>query len=51
MPAILSTLNPPLLEPLGPLPYPPICRPRAPDLTRDQKRDCWLLQLIGWSYS
>jgi hypothetical protein len=49
--AILSTLNPPLQEPLGPLPYPPICWLRAPNLTREQKRDCWLLQLIGWSYS
>ena len=51
MSAVLSTLNPPLQEPLGPLPYPPIRRPRAPDLTRDQKRDCQLLHSIGWSYS
>ena len=49
--AILNTLNPPLQEPLGPLPHPPIYRPRAPDLTRDQKRDYWLLQSIRWSYS
>ncbi len=51
MPAILSTLNPSLQEPIGPILHPPIRRPRAPELTRDQKRDCQLLSLIGWSYS
>lgn len=51
MPAVLSTLNPPSQEPLGPIPHPPIRRPRAPELTRDQKRDCQLLHSIGWSYS
>ena len=57
MPAVLSTLNPPLQEPsplqepLGPLPYPPIHWPRAPDLTQDQKCNCQLLHSIGWFYS
>ena len=36
---------------MGPMPHPPIRRPKAPDLTRDQKRDCQLLHSIGWSYS
>ena len=47
-------LNPPLPLPeplLGPIPHPPIRRPKAPDLTRDQRRDCQLLHSIGWSYS
>jgi transposase len=43
-------LNPPE-KPLGPIPHPPIRKPKAPDLTRDQRRDCQLLHLIGWSYS
>jgi len=49
-----AVLNPPLPLPepsLGPVPHPPIRRPKAPDLTRDQKRDCQLLHSIGWSYS
>jgi len=49
-----ATLNPPLPLPgpsLGPIPHPPIRRSKAPDLTRDQKRDCQLLHSIGWSYS
>jgi transposase len=33
------------------IPHPPIRKPKAPDLTRDQKRDCQLLHSIGWSYS
>jgi hypothetical protein len=51
MPAVFSTLYPPLREPFGPIPHPPIRRPRAPELTRDPKRDCQLLLSIGWSYS
>jgi transposase len=38
------------VAPYGPIPHPPIRRPKAPDLTRDQKRDCQLLHSIGWSY-
>jgi hypothetical protein len=30
---------------------PLLYRPKASDLTRDQKRDCQLLHSIGWSYS
>ncbi|KAH6679002.1 hypothetical protein B0J14DRAFT_579812 [Halenospora varia] len=37
-------------EPLGPIPHPPICQPKALTLTRDQRRDCQLLHSIGWSY-
>ena len=33
-----------------PLPRPPICREKAPDLTRDQRRDIRLLREIGWKY-
>ena len=54
MSAVLSTLNPSFLSlqgPLGLMPRPPIRRPRAPELTRDQKRDCQLLHSIGWSYN
>ena len=47
----LSLILNPLEGPLGPLPHPPIRKPKAPDLTRDQKRDCQLLHSIGWSYS
>ena len=41
----------PLIEPLQPVPRPPIQRIKASDLTRDQRRDCRLLHDIGWSYS
>lgn len=34
-----------------PLPRPPIRTPKAPTLSRDQRRDCQLLHNIGWSYS
>jgi hypothetical protein len=34
-----------------PIPHPPIHAPKAPTLTRDQRRDCQLLHSIGWSYS
>ncbi|RDL37965.1 uncharacterized protein BP5553_05398 [Venustampulla echinocandica] len=52
----LSELEQPS-EPEQPLPLPPIIprppirRPKAPQLTRDQRRDCQLLHSIGWSYS
>ena len=36
---------------IGPIAYPPIVHPKAPDLTRDQKRDCQLLYSIEWSYA
>jgi hypothetical protein len=39
------------VAPFGPIPHPPIHRPKAPDLTRDQRRDIRLLYEIGWSYS
>ena len=51
MPPVLSILNPSLQEPLGPIPCPPIRQQRAPELTRDQKRDCQLLSSIGWTYA
>jgi hypothetical protein len=45
-------LNPQIdLQHVGPIPHPLIRRPKAPDLSRDQKRDCGLLHAIGWSYS
>jgi transposase len=51
MAAILNTLLPLPGPSLGPVPNPPIRRPKTPDLTRDQKHDCQLLYSIGWSYS
>jgi hypothetical protein len=50
----ISMINP--LEigpvaPFGPIPYPPIHRPKAPDLICDQRYDIRLLYEIGWSYS
>ena len=46
IPSILNHLSP-----LGPIPYPPIQKPKPQHLTRDQKRDIQLLHSIGWSYS
>ena len=45
----LNILNP-SVEPLGPIPHPPIRHTKAIDLMRDQKCDCQLLHSIGWSY-
>ena len=39
------------IAPLGPIPHPPLRKPKAPELTRDQRRDVLLLHSIGWSYS
>jgi hypothetical protein len=36
---------------IGPILHPPIRTPKAPSLSRDQKRDVQLLHSIGWSYS
>ena len=33
--------------PFGPIPHPPIRRPKNPQLTRDQRRDCQLLNDVG----
>ena len=38
------------LLPLGPIPHPPIRAPKAPQLTRDQRRDYQLLHGIGWTH-
>jgi hypothetical protein len=50
--SILNPETPPSSpnRPVGPIPHPPIRRPRLPHLTRDQRRDCQLLHSIGWSY-
>ena len=37
------------VAPFRPIPYPLIRRPKAPDLSRDQRRDIRLLYSIGWS--
>jgi len=37
------------VAPFRPIPHPPIRRPKAPDLSRDQRRDIRLLYSIGWS--
>ena len=47
-PAIIDFLEP--LAPFGPILHPLIKRPKAPDLTRDQKRDVRLLYSIGWKF-
>jgi transposase len=36
--------------PSGPIPHPPIRRPKAPKLTRDQRRDVQLLRSLTWKY-
>ena len=36
---------------VGPVLHPPIRRKKAPDLTRDQRRDCQLLFSLSWSYT
>ena len=41
----------PLPPPVGPVLHPPICKAKASDLTRDQRRDIILLHSIGWSYA
>ncbi|KAI0994030.1 hypothetical protein K3495_g14153 [Podosphaera aphanis] len=45
-----SSTNPVSVAPFGPIPRPSIKRPKAPDLTRDQRRDIRLFHSIDWSY-
>ena len=40
----------PFEGPFHPIPHPPNKRQKAPDLTRDQRRDICLLHAIGWKY-
>ncbi len=48
---VLHPMDEPLEEPIGPIPHPSIRPSKAPELTRDQRRDIQLLSSIGWSYS
>ena len=49
---ISQLLNPssPSTESTPPIPHPPIRRPKATELSRDQRRDIQLLRSIGWKY-
>ena len=51
--ALMESSNTLSVQPItsGPFPHPPIQRRKAPELTRDQRRDITLLHSIGWSYN
>jgi hypothetical protein len=48
---LVPGLPPAPLGPLGPCSHPLIRRYKSSDLTRDQRRDCQLLESIRWTYN